>query len=372
MIDDTALRGTPVQAVHAAAYAIPADAPSADGTLEWDKTTMVVVTADAAGQTGLGWTYSAEAAAALVRTELAGVVVGCDMASIPAANEALYRAVRNFGRGGIAATAISALDIALWDLKARLLDRPLACLLGEPRPVHVYGSGGFTSYDDQLRDQLTGWVAELRIPRVKIKIAESWGHNEQRDLARIELAREIIGPATELYADANGGYTRMQAARVAAEMAPSRVSWFEEPVTSDDVAGLAALREELEPDVTAGEYSWTLTDSARLLDARAVDCLQIDVARCGGVTGFVRAAGLAAEHGLQVSGHCAPNLHARVAAAIPNVRHVEYFHDHQRIERMLFDGALSPAGGVMTPDYGRPGLGLELRPADAAQFLVCG
>ena len=373
MTDDAALEGTPVQAVRAAAYTIPADAPSADGTLEWDKTTMVVVTADAAGQTGLGWTYSAEAAATLVRTELADVVVGHDVASVPAVNEALYRAVRNFGRGGIAATAISALDIALWDLKAKLLDRPLASLLGVPRPVPVYGSGGFTSYDDQqLRDQLTEWVVALRIPRVKIKIAESWGHNEQRDLARIELARDIIGPAAELYVDANGGYTRSQAARVAAKMARSGVSWFEEPVSSDDVAGLAALRAELEPDVTAGEYSWTLTDSARLLDAKAVDCLQIDVTRCGGVTGFVRAAGLAAEHGLQVSGHCAPNLHARVAAGIPNVRHVEYFHDHQRIERMLFDGVLSPDAGVMTADPARPGLGLELRAADAAKFGVSG
>jgi L-alanine-DL-glutamate epimerase-like enolase superfamily enzyme len=235
--------------------------------------------------------------------------------------------------------------------------------------VPVYGSGGFTSYDDlRLREQLTGWVNELGIPRAKIKIGESRGSRQDRDLERVALAREVVGPDAELYVDANGGYTTGQAVRVGTALADYGVPWFEEPVSAQDVAGLAAIRGQVLPDVAAGEYSWTLADSARLLDAAAADCLQADVTRCGGITGFLQAAALAAAHNVQISGHCAPNLHAHVAGCVPNLRHVEYFHDHQRIEQMLFDGTLSPKGGAMTPDPDRAGLGMTLRTADAEAY----
>jgi L-alanine-DL-glutamate epimerase-like enolase superfamily enzyme len=354
----------------AAVYVIPTDAPEADGTLAWDKTTMVLVTARAGGQAGIGWTYASGAAAAVVTDVLAGVVAGRRAFDIPAVAEDMARALRNFGRGGIGATALSAVDIALWDLKARLLGLPVAVLLGRARPhVPVYGSGGFTTYDaQQTREQLAGWVERDRIPRVKIKIGESWGGNERRDLERIALAREVIGPRAELFVDANGGYSAGQAMRVGHAMSEFGVTWFEEPVSSQDLAGLAAVRREVAADVTAGEYSWTLADSARLIDAGAVDCLQLDVTRCGGITEFLRGAALAAAHNLQISAHCAPNLHAHVGAAVTNLRHIEYFHDHQRIEQLLLDGALSPAGGVLTPDPGRPGLGVEFRAADAEKY----
>jgi L-alanine-DL-glutamate epimerase-like enolase superfamily enzyme len=360
----------PIEGLDTAVYVIPTDAPEADGTLAWDKTTMVLVTARAGGQEGVGWTYAAGAAAAVVTDVLAGVVTGRSALDVPAAAEAMARSLRNIGRAGVGAMALSAVDIALWDLKARLLGLPLADLLGRARPgVPVYGSGGFTTYDDQqTRAQLTGWVERDRIPRVKIKIGESWGTDERRDLHRIELARVIIGPETELYVDANGGYGAGQAVRVADQMADYGVSWFEEPVSSQDLAGLAAVRRQVLPDVTAGEYSWSLADSARLIDAGAVDCLQLDVTRCGGITEFLRGAALAAAHNLPVSAHCAPSLHAHVGAAVPNLRHVEYFHDHQRIEGLLFDGTLSPEGGTLTPDPGRPGLGMALRHGDAEQF----
>ncbi len=367
MTDEIAVRG-----LHAAAYQIATEVPEADGTLTWDKTVMVVAHADAGGMRGTGWTYSAAAAAQVVTGVLAEVVTGRPALDVAGSNEAMYRAVRNLGRGGIAAAAISAADIALWDLKARLLGTSVTSLLGGAGPVPIYGSGGFTSYDNQqLRDQLSRWVGDLQIPRVKIKIGESWGTMQDRDLQRIELARGVIGAEAALYVDANGGYTVLQAAEVARQMADYQVSWFEEPVSSDDLIGLAALRAELDPDIAAGEYSWTLEDSAALIGARAVDCLQIDVTRCGGITGFRRAAQLAAEHGLDVSGHCAPNLHARAAAGLANLRHVEYFHDHQRIERLLFDGALAPAAGTLTPESDELGLGLELRAAEAAPYR-CG
>jgi L-alanine-DL-glutamate epimerase-like enolase superfamily enzyme len=359
-----------VTAVATAVYVIPTDEPEADGTLTWDKTTMVLVTARAGGEQGLGWSYASAAAQTVITEMLADVVTGRDAFDVAGMAETMARQVRNIGRPGVAATAISAVDIALWDLKARLLGQPLAGLLGMARQdVPVYGSGGFTSYDDtRTRQQLSEWVDKERIPRVKIKIGESWGGNERRDLTRAELAREVIGPDAELYVDANGGYSTGQAVRVAGELAAIGVSWFEEPVSSQDLAGLAAVRQQVRPDVTAGEYSWSLADSARLIEAGAVDCLQLDVTRCGGVTEFIRGAALAAANNLQVSGHCAPNLHAHVGAAVPNLRHVEYFHDHQRIERLFFDGALDPAGGTLRPDPDRPGHGLTHRHADTERY----
>jgi L-alanine-DL-glutamate epimerase-like enolase superfamily enzyme len=362
--------GPAIEDVAATAYVIPTDAPEADGTLAWDETTMVLVTARAGGQAGMGWTYAAAAARAVVTDVLASVVAGRSALDVVGAAEAMARAVRNIGRGGIAATAMSAVDIALWDLKARLIGLPVASLLGRARrDVPVYGSGGFTSYDERrTREQLSGWVEKDGIPRVKIKIGESWGGNERRDLERVALARDVIGPDTELYVDANGGYTTGQAVRVADQMAGYGVTWFEEPVSSDDTAGLAAVRSQVEPDVAAGEYSWSLADSARLIDAGAVDCLQLDVTRCGGITEFLRGAALAAAHSMHVSAHCAPNLHAHVGAAVVNLRHIEYFHDHQRIERLLFDGTLDPQGGALAPDPDQPGLGLQLKTVDAEQY----
>src|SRR5690348_8488611 len=369
MTDSTVIGAPTVTQVTAAAYVIPTDAPEADGTLTWDATTMVLATARAGGAAGIGWSYAAAAAANVITDVLAGAVTGRGAMDVPGSCEAMIRAVRNIGRPGIAATAISAVDIALWDLKARLLGCPVARLLGQARPsVPIYGSGGFTSYDArQTHDQLAGWVERDQIPRVKIKIGEGWGGNERRDLERVALAREVIGDGAELYVDANGGYTAGQAIRVADRMAGYAVTWFEEPVSSQDLAGLAAVRRQVLPDVAAGEYSWSLADSVRLIAAGAVDCLQLDATRCGGFTEFLRGAALAAAHNLQVSGHCAPNLHAHVGVAVPGLRHVEYFHDHQRIERMLFDGALDPDGGVLTPTP-EPGLGMCLREPDAEKY----
>src|SRR5690348_10370178 len=367
---DSTVTGVPtVTQVAAAAYVIPTDAPEADGTLSWDATTMVVATARAGGAAGIGWSYAAAAAANVITDVLASTVTGRSALDVPGSCEAMIRAVRNVGRPGIAGTAISAVDIALWDLKARLLGCPLARLLGQARPgVPVYGSGGFTSYDARrARDQLAGWVERDHIPRVKIKIGESWGSNERRDTERVALAREVIGEAPELYVDANGGYTVGQAVRVADRLADYGVTWFEEPVSSEDLAGLAAVRRQVRPDVAAGEYSWSLADSARLIDAEAVECLQLDATRCGGFTEFLRGAALAAGHNLQVSARCARSLHAPGGIAVPNLRHVEYFHDHQRNERMLFDGALDPEGGILTPAP-EPALGMSLRDPDADRY----
>ncbi|MET7573271.1 enolase C-terminal domain-like protein [Streptomyces sp. NPDC005492] len=360
-----------VDGVETAVYTVPTDAPEADGTLTWDSTTMVVVQVRAGDVTGLGYTYGAAATAQVVAEQLADAVTGLSAWDIPAANEAMTRTVRNAGRPGLVAGAISAVDIALWDLKARLLDLPLTRLLGASRAdVPVYGSGGFTTYDrHQLDRQLRRWTEEQGIPRVKIKIGESWGRAERRDRERIAQARHTIGGTSELYVDANGGYGRKQAIRMARHLDEHGVTWFEEPVSSDDPAGLAEIRAAVAPEVTAGEYGYTLAYFGQMLGARAVDCLQADVTRCGGITVWLRAAALAEAAGLELSGHCAPHVHAHAAAAIPNLRHLEWFHDHTRIEDLFFDGTLDPQGGSVRPGAdGAPGHGLTLRTDRAEKY----
>ncbi|RCV48522.1 enolase C-terminal domain-like protein [Marinitenerispora sediminis] len=359
-----------VEEVEAAVYTVPVDRPSGDGTLTWDATTMVLVRAVGGGRSGLGWTYGAAACGALVRDLLAPRVCGRPALDVPAALQDMLAAVRNAGRPGAVSCAVSAVETALWDLKARLLGLPLYRLLGAVRhEVPLYGSGGLTTYDDAvLREQLAGWVHGQGFGRVKIKIAESWGRRESRDLHRLALAREVVGPGTELFADANGGYTVKQAIRVGRRMADLDVRWFEEPVSSDDPAGLRRVRDRVAMDVAAGEYGFGPGHFRGLCAAGAVDCLQVDVTRCGGILEFLRAAALAAAHGLDVSAHCAPHLHLHVAAAVPRLRHIEWFHDHVRIETRFFDGAPPPAGGVLRPDPDRPGHGLRLRERDAEPY----
>ncbi|MFJ2829145.1 enolase C-terminal domain-like protein [Streptomyces sp. NPDC087263] len=360
-----------VEGIETAVYTVPTDAPEGDGTLAWDSTAMIVVQVRGGGATGLGYTYGAAATAHVVEQQLADVVTGRCAWDVPAANEAMNRAVRNAGRPGLVAGAVSAVDIALWDLKARLLDLPLTRLLGASRTqVPVYGSGGFTTYDEhQLDRQLRWWAEEQDIPRVKIKIGESWGRAEQRDRERITQARRSIGDASHLYVDANGAYTLKQAIRMARHLDTHGVTWFEEPVSSDDLAGLAQIRAAVAPEVTAGEYGYTLAYFGHMLGARAVDCLQADATRCGGITVWLRAAALAEAAGLELSGHCAPHVHAHAAAAIPNLRHLEWFHDHVRIEDLFFDGTLAPQGGSIRPGAdGEPGHGLTLRAEQAEKY----
>jgi L-alanine-DL-glutamate epimerase-like enolase superfamily enzyme len=361
-----------IDAIEVGAYAVPTDAPEADGTLAWGSTTMVLVEIRGGEVCGTGWTYGPPACAQVIIDQLADVVLGRDALDVGAAFDGMVKAVRNAGRPGAVGYAISAVDIALWDLKARLLGLPLHRLLGAVRDeAPVYGSGGFTSYhEDQLRKQLTGWVYEQHIPRVKIKIGESWGTDVGRDLERMAQARDVVGAEVELFVDANGGYDSKQAIRVIRAAAELDIRWFEEPVSSDDVEGLREVRVAVAPDVAAGEYGYDLTYFRRLCAAGAVDCLQADVSRCGGITEWLRVAAIAAAHHLEISGHCAPHLHAHAAMATPNLRHLEWFHDHVRIEHMFFDGALEPQGGTVCPHPTAPGHGLRLRREVASRYQV--
>jgi L-alanine-DL-glutamate epimerase-like enolase superfamily enzyme len=358
----------PITAVRARAFVIPTDRPEADGTFAWTATTLVVAEIQAGGRTGIGYTYADAAIVRLIEKTLGPVLIGQDALDIPGRWQAMRRTVRNLGFAGLAATAISALDGALWDLKAVLLDLPLASLFGQLRDaVPIYGSGGFTSYDDgTLAEQLAGWVERDGCRWVKMKV----GTEPDRDPARVKAARRAIG-AAGLFVDANGAYDRKQALRFAEIFAEQDVAWFEEPVSSDDLAGLALLRERApaKMEIAAGEYGYDIDYFHSMLAAGAVDVQQADATRCG-ITGFLQAATLCEAHHIPLSCHCGPAMHVHVACAAPRLRHIEWFHDHVRIEHLLFDGAPRAEGGLIRPDLSRPGHGIQLKERDAARYLV--
>ncbi|MBB2203289.1 mandelate racemase [Gluconacetobacter tumulisoli] len=338
--------------------------------MAWSATTIIVVHVTAGDCVGLGYTYSDASVACLIEGALKQVIVGSDPLSPAKLWDALHAAVRNMGRAGIAANAISAVDTAVWDLKAKLLDLPLAVLLGARREsVEIYGSGGFTTYSDaQLEEQLRDWVQRGGCRAVKIKV----GTDQARDPHRLDIARRVIGDAA-LFMDANGALAVTQAiafGRMAMEV--HGVRWFEEPVSSDDLEGLAAIRAHLPApmELAAGEYIYDLDNARTLLSHHAVDVLQADLTRCGGVTGLLRVADLADSFHIPFSAHCAPALHLHALCAVRDLRHLEWFHDHVLIEQRLFDGAPVPGNGRIGPDLTRPGCGLTFKHADAAPFAV--
>ena len=358
-----------VEGIQVSTYTVPTDFPESDGTLKWSKTTLVLVQAHGGGKQGIGYTYADEATAKLIHGTLAEVVKGADAMSPLAAYMEMWRRVRNLGRPGICSMAISAVDSALWDLKARLLNLPLVTLLGQ---VHagapIYGSGGFTSYSDQqLTKQLSGWVRQ-GISQVKMKI----GRETARDVERVRVAREAIGDDARLYVDANGAYSRKQALEQAEIFAGFDVSWFEEPVSSDDLEGLRLVRDRapVKMEIAAGEYGYDIFYFRRMLDAGAVDVLQADATRCGGVTGFMQVAALCESHNLPLSCHTAPALHMHLACAVVPLRNIEYFHDHVRIENMFFDGVPQPVEGELHPDLSQAGFGLELKRNELNKFAA--
>jgi L-alanine-DL-glutamate epimerase-like enolase superfamily enzyme len=358
----------PISRVSVDAFTVPTDGPEADGTLEWDSTTLVVVEIEAGGRTGLGYSYTTRAAATVVADILAPLLQQGDPFAVPAHHAAMLRSVRNVGRRGISAGAISAADTALWDLKARLLDVPLARLFGQRRPAApIYGSGGFTSYSDrQTIEQFSGWIKAFGCTDVKMKV----GAVPDRDHHRIAAVHTAL-PNARLMIDANGALKVPEARALAEAAGECGVVWFEEPVSSDNLAGMRALRPSLPPGMSlaAGEYAYDPYEARGLLEG-CVDALQLDATRICGYSGFLAAAALAEAHQTPVSAHTAPALHLPVCLAVPGLLHVEWFHDHARIEAMLFDGAPRPEDGAIAADLSRPGHGLVFKRQDAARFAA--
>lgn len=346
-----------IDGIEAEARTIATDGPESDGTLEWTDTTIVLARVHARGEAGLGYTYADASAAGLIEGKLGPVLEGRDPMATAACWDAMHAALRNAGQAGAGAMALSAVDLALHDLRARLLGVPVAQSLGAAREaVAIYASGGFCSWDP---NRLHEWCASRAgAGAIKIKV----GHEPGRDLERLAVAR-AAAPDAELMVDANGAYaTVAEAAHWTEAFAEAGARWMEEPLSSDDLAGLHRVRERAPAGVAiaAGEYCWSALDARRLLEAGAVDVLQLDVTRCGGLSGALMIDALAWAHGVPTSLHCAPAASVHAGVAMRSVVHLEHFHDHVRVEDEVFAAPPRPDGGLLTPPD-RPGLGLEPR-----------
>jgi L-alanine-DL-glutamate epimerase-like enolase superfamily enzyme len=360
---------TTIQKLRVSAYKVPTVAPESDGTLEWAFTVLVLVELEAQDTLGIGYTYASPACVPVIRDTLFPLVKGRQALAGPALWHTLRSAVRNLGQPGIAAMAIAAVDIALWDLRARILQLPMVHLLGQVREaIPAYGSGGFTSYSpDQLCAELETWMQQ-GISMVKIKV----GRQPDQDPHRVEQARSVLGANPRLFVDANGAYHLKQALAMADAFVRHGVTWFEEPRPSDDLEGLRFVRHHAPAplEIAAGEYGHDAVYFRRMLEAGGVDVLQADATRCGGITGFLQAGTLCEAFQVPLSAHTAPSLHQHPCCALGCSRHVEYFADHVRIEQMFFDGAARAREGLLRPDPGRPGLGLEFKHADAHKYML--
>jgi L-alanine-DL-glutamate epimerase-like enolase superfamily enzyme len=361
--------GNAIESMNVSVYRVPTDYPESDGTLEWNDTTMILVDVGCQGLHGIGYTYGHQAIAGLIMDKLRELVIGKDCLQVEFITDSMIKSIRNEGSCGMAYMALSAVDIALWDLKAGLLGLPLASLLGMVNDrMLIYGSGGFTSYNvDQIRDQFAGW-AERGIKHMKMKV----GRVPEDDPARVKAAKAYMGPGCTLFVDANGAYSVKQSLQMAEKFNAYDVTWFEEPVSSDNLTGLGLIRKKVPAgmNISAGEYGYNLPYFCRMIEESAVDILQADITRCGGVTGFMKIGHLCEAHQIPFSSHCAPALHIHAALSLPAFYIGEYFHDHARIEHMFFDGFAEPVNGYVSPDLSAPGLGLVLKSADVRKYKL--
>lgn len=350
-------------------YKIPTDQPESDGTLKWSSTTMVVVELHAGNKTGLGYSYAHESTAKTIQTDLSELLVKRNVMDIPAIVADMKRVIRNQGMAGISMMAVSAVDIALWDLKAKVLDLPLCTLLGQrSESMLVYGSGGFTSYSvSQLEQDMRNWRS-MGLKHVKMKV----GRKADQDVRRVKAAREALGTETEIFVDANGAYSTKEALYLAERFADQKVTWFEEPVSSDNVEGMRTIKQKAPPPIriAAGEYGYNPEYFKRFVAPQAVDVLQADATRCGGISGFMEIGLLCDTMQVPFSSHCAPSVHLHAAVSLPEFLIAEYFHDHVRIENMLFEGHIKPENGQLEPNLTLPGLGIQLKEQDAEKYKL--
>jgi L-alanine-DL-glutamate epimerase-like enolase superfamily enzyme len=350
------------------AYTIPTELPESDGTIEWNSTTLVLVRIFAGGKTGIGYTYSNPAAAVVIHS-FSKILKGKNCLHISEITESLIRFIRNDGQCGIAMTAVSAVDIALWDLKAKILEIPLCVLLGQNQSsMLIYGSGGFTSYSTtQTSRQFLKW-AEYGISHFKMKV----GRDEARDPERVRSARKTIGSNAGLFVDANGAYTARKAIEMAGYFNEEAVIWFEEPVIASDFGGMLFVKMHVPVKcrIASGEYGYELSYFKKMIGMGSVDVVQADATRCGGISNFLKAGFISEAYNLPFSSHCAPSVHLHAALHLPAFEIAEYFHDHARIENMLFDGVIHPVDGFLKPDLSRSGLGIEFRFSDATRYKI--
>jgi L-alanine-DL-glutamate epimerase-like enolase superfamily enzyme len=371
--------------VEARLVRVPVARPVAMATRVLRQRDYVLVTIRAGDAEGTGYCYAGTGGGTVVReavrSDLAAVLVGGDAEDIAGTWDRMYAETLLAGRRGAVLRAMSAIDVALWDLLARRCGLPLAVVLGGGRgPVAAYASGGYYRPEDGVTaaEQVAAEIRDnqaLGFDDHKIKVG---GLAPGLDAERVAAAAGVIGRGGRLALDANNAYRTvketMRAMRMFQDAAgPTELWWIEEPLVPDDIAGHAELARRLETPVATGEIAQTRWEFRELIEKRAADILQPDAGVLGGVSEWMRAARTAESFGIPVAPHWHANLHVHLAAAAPNCVAVEHFALEKDIYN--FEALITPEtrtevrdGRLIVPD--RPGLGIEFDPAQVQKFTV--
>ena len=323
------------------------------------------------GLEGLSPAGGGRATQALVEGSFKELLVGENPLWVEKLWDDLFWCIRGVGRKGLAFCALSAVDIALWDLKAKHFNVPLYQLLGPyTESVPVYGSGGWTHFDlDELVAEQTHYV-ERGFKAVKMKVGKDFGKREREDIERLAAVRDAVGDDIEIYVDANNGYYAKQAIYMGKAFEEYGVGWFEEPVLADDIDGLAAVAKAIDIPVATGEHEYTKYGFKDLIARGGADIVQPDVARVGGVTEWLKVAHLAHAFNLPVAPHAYQLIHLHLACATPNLKVVEYLGVSEESDKLFYKGFPEPENGMWSPDPDKPGLGLELDTDAVAEYMV--
>tara|TARA_Y100000590_G_scaffold33454_2_gene36656 strand:+ start:2043 stop:3146 length:1104 start_codon:yes stop_codon:yes gene_type:complete len=323
------------------------------------------------GIEGLGIGEAPPGARAVVENGLRDILIGSDPFDIERLWSEMFWRINTYGRTGIALRALSAVDIGLWDLKAKALSQPLYKLLGGyTESILVYGSSGWTSFtEEELLSSLTKFV-ELGFVGVKMKVGKDFGNSEREDIDRVAAVRNSIGNDVALYVDANGAYRAKQAIYLAKEYENYQIGWFEEPVIADDIYGLAQVKNSIPIPVATGENEFTRHGFKELMSRDAVDIVQPDVGRVGGVTEWMKIAQLADSFNLQVASHCLQFVHIHLACSTPNFKILESLDMDNTTGDIWYTEVPQVQMGKLSPFPDRPGLGLELDPYAMEKWSV--
>ena len=365
-----------IRAVHAQAISIPLPAPVADAVrLITHRDHLIVTVESDEGASGMGFALgydSSLAMIALIEAIYRPILLGADAFATEHLWAEMYRQSIQAGRRGAALRAISAIDLALWDLRGKALGRPVMDLLGvHQKRLRCYATGGYYR-ENQTPEHLVreaGAVFEQGFTAIKLKVGKL---SPAEDAARVSAVRRAFGAGVDILLDANGGWRSapeaVRALRLLEEFNPY---WIEEPVRADNLAAMARIAEQISTPVATGELEATRWAFAELVERRAASILQPDATVCGGASEWLKIAHYAAALDIPVAPHYHWDYHTQLCAAVPNAVFIEYFLASSGVK--MFDSIvanpLKPSGGFITPRE-EPGFGIELIPEEVARYRI--
>ena len=351
---------------------IPEDDPLADMPEDVNRLRPIVtlqIETDA-GIEGIGLTFYGGAMTGSLRTavdELGALLIGEDPLRIEPLIKKVRTAAGDSCGSGIFTLAQSAIDLALWDIKGKALEQPLWKLLGGMRDrVPTYASGSLRrGLTDKQAETAARRLVDKGFVEMKTQMALPGNPTPAEEVRRVRVVRDAIGPDIKLMCDINQRWRVEQAIDIGKRAEDVGLFWLEDVTSYDDYAGIARVNAALSTPIAGGEYVWGIVPFRHMIEARSVDYVMIDLCRVGGVTQWLKVAGMAEAFNLPVVSHVIPEFHAQLIAAIPNGLTVEYmpwmlklFQETPKLEK----------GHLVMPTT--PGLGLRFDAAQVAKYRV--